>query len=359
MKQEQFFRDLKVIELANVLAGPAVGMFFAELGASVIKIENKHNGGDVTRTWKLAGEDQGSATSAYFASVNWNKQHLFYDLKDEKDKQKVYELIRSADVVISNYKSGDDRKLGMDHENLKRIKSDIIFAQISGFGEEDPRTAYDLVLQAESGFMHMNGNKESGALRMPVALIDVLAAHQLKEGILLALLKKAKTGEGSKVSVSLFDAAIASLANQASNWLMAGYDPQPSGSLHPNIAPYGECFLTKDQKRIVLAVGSDQQFASLCKLLQLDQLITHADFSSNPQRVKNRAELFPFLQKKFSEHGSTELMKMFIAKNVPAGQIRSIKEVFENGALDDQILRSQGPEKQAEKRVKSVVFKLS
>lgn len=355
MMQDQFFKDLKVIELANVLAGPAVGMFFAELGAKVIKVENKKSKGDVTRSWKLASEDPNSETSAYFESVNWNKEHLFLDLEQENDKKKVYELIAEADLVICSYKSGDAEKLGMDPGHFKKIKPDLIYACISGFGEDKTRIAYDLVLQAESGFMHMNGTAESGPLKMPVALIDVLAAHQLKEGILLALIKKIRTGEGSTVSVSLYDAAIASLANQASNWLMAGYDPQPAGSLHPNIAPYGETFLTKDKKRIVLAVGSDKQFASLCQILKIEDLILNPQFSSNPERVKNRAELFPLLQKIIAGFSCKELMHELIRKNVPAGQIRSIKEVFENEA-DHAIL--YGPTGDQSKRVRTAIFKL-
>ncbi|MCX6296683.1 MAG: CoA transferase, partial [Bacteroidetes bacterium] len=211
------FKDLKVIELANVLAGPAVGMFFAELGAQVIKIENKSTNGDVTRSWKIAKEDQKINSSAYYASVNWNKKSMFLDLKDASDKSKIIELIKEADIVISNYKKGDDIKLGMDFETLKKTNPTLIYAHISGFGEENSRTAFDIVLQAETGFMFMNGTKESGPIKMPVALIDILAAHQLKEGVLVALIKRMQTGNGSKVSVSLYDSAIASLANQATN----------------------------------------------------------------------------------------------------------------------------------------------
>jgi crotonobetainyl-CoA:carnitine CoA-transferase CaiB-like acyl-CoA transferase len=148
-----FFKDLKIVELANVLAGPAVGLFFAELGAEVIKIENKLSGGDVTRSWKLAKENTDSKTSAYYASVNWNKESLMVDLNDRSEIEKVYQLIRNADVVICNYKFGDDQKLGMDYNSLKAINPGIIYGQITGFGNDSKRTAYDLVLQAETGFM--------------------------------------------------------------------------------------------------------------------------------------------------------------------------------------------------------------
>lgn len=353
------FKDLKVIELANVLAGPAAGMFFAELGADVIKIENKATNGDVTRSWKLPSEDKNKNTSAYYASVNWNKKSLFVDIKNEQEKTKVYELIKDADIVISNYKAGDGVKLGMDHETLKKINPGLIYAHLSGFGENSSRTAFDIVLQAETGFMFMNGTAESGPIKMPVALIDILAAHQLKEGILVALINKIKTGKGSKVTVSLYDSAIASLANQATNWLMAGHDPQPVGSLHPNIAPYGEIFPTSDNKLIVLAIGSDKQFRQLCSILKTDALVEQENFSSNTSRVKNRNELFKILQPEIRKQNSKELLDAFIANDVPAGCIRSVKEVLGTENAKKLILSEKGEFGESTERIRSTIFNIT
>jgi len=325
---DEFFKGLKVVELANVLAGPATGLFFAELGADVIKVENKLTNGDVTRSWKLSSEDPSAPLSAYYASVNPGKQSMMANLYDAADRENVYSLLRAADIVICNYKPGDDVKLGMDHESIKQLKPDIIYAAITGFGEDVQRTAYDLVLQAETGFMHMNGTPESGPVKMPVALIDILAAHQLKEGILLALIKRMKTGEGSKVSVSLYDAAIASLANQAGNWLMAHENPQRLGSLHPNIAPYGELFTTADKRQLVLAIGSNKQFTQLCSVLGCAELADDARFATNPERVKNRKALFGALEPAFLSRTSAGLMDELVKKDIPAGMIRSLQEVF-------------------------------
>ena len=355
---KSFFKDLKVVELANVLAGPAVGMFFAELGANVIKIENKLTGGDITRSWKLPVENKKLKTSAYFASVNWNKKSLFLDLNNKKDKQKVYDLISEADIVISNYKKGDDKKLGMDYVTLSKINPKIIYAHISGYGENSNRTAYDLVLQAETGFMFMNGTPTSGPVKMPVAIIDLMAAHQLKEGILLALINKMKTGKGSKVTVSLFDSAIASLANQASNYLMANHNPQPIGSLHPNIAPYGEIFTTKDKKQIVLAIGSDKQFQKFCEILNLKEVAFNGKFSTNRERVKNRIELFEVINEKIANCSSQKLMTKFVELDVPAGTIKSIKEMFSDIDSASYILSSK-ENKEDIKAVKSVAFAIS
>lgn len=354
---EAFFKDLKVVELANVLAGPAVGLFFSELGASVTKIENKITNGDVTRSWKLSVEDKGINYSAYYASVNWNKTSLFVDLRVPEEKQKVYDLIKGADIVISNYKRGDDIKLKMDYEYLRKLNPNLIYAHISGFGCDSTRTAYDLILQAETGFMHMNGSPETGPLKMPVALIDILAAHQLKEGILVALIKRMKTNEGSFVTVSLKDAAIASLANQASNWLMAGYNHPPSGSLHPNIAPYGEIFTTSDSKQIVLAIGNEKQFGKLCEALNRIDLTEDARYLNNTQRLIHRASLFKTLQEAIVQHRSEILLQQLIQRDVPVGLVKSVKDVFEDKSNEHLILHEHS-ENQASRRVKTSIFKI-
>jgi crotonobetainyl-CoA:carnitine CoA-transferase CaiB-like acyl-CoA transferase len=354
---ESFFKDLKVIELANVLAGPAVGLFFSELGAEVIKVENKLTNGDVTRSWKLAKEDPASVSSAYFASVNWNKKSIMLDLTKENEKQKVYDLLKTADIVITNYKPGDDLKLGMDHESIKKINPEIIYAAITGFGDDVKRTAYDLVLQAETGYMSMNGNAESGPVKMPVALIDILAAHQLKEGILIALIKRMKTGKGSRVSVSLYDSAIASLANQASNWLMTRENPQPIGSLHPNIAPYGEIFITRDNKQIVLAIGNSKQFIQLCEILGDQELISDKRFATNSDRVVKRKELFAKLQPIFQKLESDFIMKEFIKKDIPVGMIKSLKEVF-NDEQAKKLINTEDFDGKENRNVKTAVFQI-
>ena len=191
---------LNILELSNVLAGPAVGMFFSELGANVIKIENKLAGGDMTRKWKLANE-KNEAPSAYFCSVNYGKKHKFLDFNDQKDMVLLKDYIKKSDVVITNFKHGDARRFQLSFKDCKSINPKVIYAQIGGFKSNPKRVAFDVVLQAETGFLSMCGTQNEFA-KMPVALIDVLAAHQLKEGILLSLLEKQKTGTGNIVSVS-------------------------------------------------------------------------------------------------------------------------------------------------------------
>ncbi len=350
-----FLKDIIVLELAGVLAGPAVGTFLAELGAEVIKIESPN--GDVTRSWKLENEDKTTTVSAYFSSVNYGKKYLTLDLRDEKQKQEFYSLVKTADIVITNYKKGDDLKLGVNYSTLKHLNPGIIHASINGYGEDAERTAFDAVLQAETGFMSMNGTLESGPIKMPVALIDVLAAHQLKEGILVALLNKLKTGKGAKVSVSLYDAAVASLMNQGSNWLMNNEIPTRQGSLHPNIAPYGETFLTKDNKYILLAAGNDAQFLQLCKITGNENLSNDDRFSSNQNRVKNRKEMFGYFANKMkSDTAENWNSKLTIAK-IPNGIIKNLKEVFEDNHASS-LVKTEVINGIETKRVQNSIFKI-
>ena len=358
------FSDLIVIELASVLAGPSVGLFFAELGANVIKIENTKTGGDVTRSWKTPLENKESAESAYYWSVNAGKETVFLDFTNQDDLQKLYQYVQRADVVITNFKLGDDVKLKVDYLTLSQLNPTLIYASINGFGNHSPRTAYDLILQAESGFMYMNGDTSPSSatqienaqpLKMPVALIDILAGHQLKEAILIALINKYKTHQGAHLSVSLFDTAIASLANQATNWLIGHHLPKAQGSLHPNIAPYGELFITKDSHQITFAIGNDKQFKKLCDILNLT-LYEDITFQTNPQRVNNRQELYTLLNKKITQLTFQELFNQCLENDIPIGKIRNLKEVFELPEAQDMLhfFKHQAKELTS---VKSIAFK--
>jgi crotonobetainyl-CoA:carnitine CoA-transferase CaiB-like acyl-CoA transferase len=325
----KIFKDLKVIELAGVLAGPSVGHFFAELGAQVIKIENPQTNGDVTRSWKLKGEDPKEETSAYYWSVNAGKEVLFLDLSISSHYKKFIELVKKTDILITNYKYGDDKKLKVDYPTLAKLNSQLVYASINGFGKNSPRTAYDLILQAESGFMYMNGEPGSKPVKMPVALIDLLAGHQLKEAILIAMLQRYKTKKGSHVSVSLFDSAIASLANQATNWLVAKHLPKASGSLHPNIAPYGELFDTSDGHLVTFAIGSNKQFRSLCDAIRYSGLANDKNYATNHLRVINRTQLYHLLYGYVKAFTFNDLNKLCLKNEIPIGKIRDLKEVFE------------------------------
>jgi crotonobetainyl-CoA:carnitine CoA-transferase CaiB-like acyl-CoA transferase len=355
---DTFFKNLKVLELASVLAGPTVGMFFAELGAEVIKIENKTTDGDVTRSWKLPSEPKDAEGSAYFYAVNYKKQHYFFDLESVVDREKVYAMVKDCDIVISNFRKSSAVKLGMDYNTLRKHTPSVIYGQIYGFDEDDETPAFDVVLQAEAGFMYMCGERGGNPVKMPVALIDLLAAHQLKEGLLIALLHRERTGEGAFVSASLYESAVASLVNQASNWLMTGHIPNRIGSEHPNIAPYGDIFETADGKEIVLACGTEKQWRGLCIVLNQAQLIEDERFISNQKRVFNRNDLNTILKNTIKEWDREKLLSQLRGGNVPAGAIRNMPEVFENNTAKDMILKENNTRGVITKRVKTISFKI-
>jgi crotonobetainyl-CoA:carnitine CoA-transferase CaiB-like acyl-CoA transferase len=222
---------LTVLELSSVLAGPSVSQFLSELGAFVVKIENKQTRGDVTRTWKLktetnaGGNNNHDDRTAYFHCCNSGKQSIAVDVTKMAGLDIVHRLVERSDIVVASYKPGDAEKLQLDYNTLRELNPSLIYACISGYGQDDSRAGYDAVIQAEAGFQYMNGSPESLPCKMPVALMDVLAAHHLKEGILVSLLHRERTGEGSFVQVSLIKAAVSSLANQATGYLIADSIP--------------------------------------------------------------------------------------------------------------------------------------
>jgi len=321
----------------------------------VIKVEHPHHP-DVTRSWKLPKEDKGSSVSAYFSSVNYKKEYVPIDLSSVNGYTDFLNLVKSADILIMNFKPSDYTKFNIEDEILFFHNPRLIIGKINGYGDESNRVAYDLILQAESGFMSMNGQADGPPTKMPVALIDVLAGHHLKEAILLALYEREKTNKGKSLSVSLYDVAVSSLANQASNYLMAGHIPQRIGSLHPNIAPYGELFSTADGSTITFAIGSDTHFFKLCNVLELSELPNQDRFKSNQLRIANRVELQKLIEEKTSVLESKPLLQKLESLNVPAGKVRDLKEVFEDETAQ-QLVREESIDGIKTKRVSSKIFK--
>ncbi|HRI61269.1 MAG TPA: CoA transferase, partial [Saprospiraceae bacterium] len=298
-----------------------------------------------------------SPVSAYWASVNWGKRHLFLDLNDPGDLQIAHDYALKADVVISNYKPSSALRLGVDADTLRAQNQRLIYAQLNSYADpEDESPAFDVVLQAEAGFLYMTGEPGGPPVKMPVALIDLLAAHQLKEAILLALLRRERTGEGSTLTTSLLESALASLANQATNWLMAGHIPQRMGTQHPNIAPYGDIFTCSDGQPILLAVGTERQFRQLCIVLGLEYLLEDPDFQTNTARVHHRDQLVALLKEPISKIPLYELITLFKSNGIPSARIRDMQAVFEMPEAQAMILEEITDEKIATKRVKTVAF---
>jgi crotonobetainyl-CoA:carnitine CoA-transferase CaiB-like acyl-CoA transferase len=213
-----------------------------------------------------------------------------------------------------------------------------------------------VVLQAEAGFLYMTGEPGRPPVKMPVALIDLMAAHQLKEGILLALLHRERSGEGSVVTTSLLESALASLANQATNYLMAGHVPQPMGTRHPNIAPYGDIFVCSDGEPLLLAAGTEKQFKNLCSALKAETLSTDERFETNGARVRNRDVLNTYLADLFRRDTAAAWLNLMNRYGVPAARIRNMQAVFDMPEAQNMVLESQTHDGQTAKCLKSVAF---
>ena len=331
-------------------------MFFAELGATVIKVENPKTGGDTTRHWKLPTEQQDGDVSAYFSSVNWGKRSIGIDFSIPEGYAVLCDLLVRADVFLQSFKPGDARKFRLDFPTLHRLNDRLIYADITAFGHEDERPGFDAVLQAETGFTGMNGTEESGPVKMPVALIDLLLAHQLKEALLIALIERMQSGRGSYNTVSLFHAGIASLANQAANFLVAGTVPGRAGSDHPNIAPYGTIYETRNGEPVVLAVGTDSQFRALCEVLGVPDAAEDERFRTNPQRVVHRGALNRLLKDRIGPRERTSLLAALQSRKVPAGAVRPLDEVLARESVAPLRLRGMQSDGTSINGLRSIAF---
>jgi crotonobetainyl-CoA:carnitine CoA-transferase CaiB-like acyl-CoA transferase len=348
------FNGLKVLDLSSVLAGPLTGTFFAELGAQVIKIENKLTNGDATRQWKLASEDPDSPYSAYYFSANYGKDVKLMDLTADIEREVLETLIADSDVIISNFQKKTAIKLNLEPDTLLEKYPQLIIAQLSAYEYGDPRPGYDLVMQGETGWISMTGTDADHLSKLPVAIVDIIAAHQLKEAILISMLSKSKTGKGNVAHVSLFKSSISALANQASNYLMVGHVPKPIGTLHPNIAPYGDIFVTQDEKKLILAIGSDAQFKKLWFSLSFDNENYH-NFELNSQRLKHRSSLVQLIQEKIGSLNFEIIAQFLNQNNLPYCLIDDMKAVFEN-PLATQMVKTSHTNGVVAKAVSSVAF---
>jgi len=324
------FDGLKVLELASVLAGPLAGSFLAEGGATVIKVEHPELG-DVTRSWRSQGEPKDDPNSAYFAAANTFKKAIKIDLASEDGRRWLEKELSTCDVLLQNFKESDLHKFDLIPEKLAQKFPNIIHIRLVGFAESPERLAYDVVMQAETGFMHMNGTPENRGVKIPVAMIDILASHQMRSAVTTGLYARERGATGWYAQVSLELSGIAALVNQATNYLMNDSIPQRMGSIHPNIAPYGEQ-LEFDDGNLVLAIGSDAQFISLCEVLGKPELSRDSRYLTNQDRVIHRVQLISDLQKLVTGNQRESLLQQFHESRVPAGAVRTLDEVFAPGS---------------------------
>ena len=315
---------IKVVDLSRVLAGPSATQCLADLGAEVIKIERPETG-DETREW--APPQFADGTSAYFATVNRNKQSVTVDISTAAGQEIIKKMVVDADVLVENYKVGGLKKYGLDYDSLKALNPRLVYASLTGFGQTGPdarKPGYDYIIQGQSGLMSITGPEDGLPYKVGVAVVDLFAGLNLVIGIQAALLARAQTGVGQHVDVALLDSAIAMLANVGMNHLATGKVPPRLGNGHPSIVPY-QVFATEGAQHLILACGNDKQFAAVCAVMEQDW-IADERFATNPQRVKNRAELVPLMQAVFMRKERDAWLGLFDAASVPCGPINNIAE---------------------------------
>ena len=321
-------KDLKVVELARVLAGPWIGQTLADLGADVIKVESPD--GDETRYWGPPSiETGGETTAAYFHACNRGKRSIVADFSTPEGRRIVVELARSADILIENFKAGGLQKYGLDYSSLSAINPRLIYCSVTGFGQTGPyaaRAGYDFMIQGLSGIMDLTGDPAGEPQKMGVAFADIFTGLYGVIAIEAALLARAQTGRGRHIDMALFDCMTGVLANQAMNFLASGVSPTRMGNIHPNIAPY-QTFPVRDG-RIIIAVGNDSQFLKLCQVLGLENIASTAEFADNARRVANRLELAAYLTNATKSWPRDALLSALEAAGVPAGPINSVADVF-------------------------------
>lgn len=311
-----------VLDLTRVLSGPYCTMMLGDLGARVIKIEQPGKGDD-TRGW---GPPFVKGESAYFMSVNRNKESVTLNFKDPDGRALLERLIAKADVLVENFRPGTLDKLGLGQADVCARHPRLVYCSISGFGHTGPRrpeAGYDAVMQAEGGLMSITGPSDGSPFRLGVAIADIATGMFAAHGVLAALFARERTGQGQVVDIGMLDSVAALLTYQAGIYFATGVAPGRLGNRHPTIAPY-ETFSAADGE-FVLAVGNDDQWRRFCRIAELPD---DPRFATNGQRVGAYAELRPFIATRLQEHPRPYWIEKLKAAGVPCGSVRDLDELF-------------------------------
>ncbi|MDF3917313.1 CaiB/BaiF CoA-transferase family protein [Salinicola salarius] len=335
---------LKVLDLSRVLAGPWCTQQLADLGAEVVKIERPGQGDD-TRAWgppwledaepeSTPGTEQETKASAYFLSANRGKRSVAIDLSTAEGQELVRRLAAKADVVIENFKVGGLAAYGLDYASLKRLKPELVYCSITGFGQDGPyagRAGYDFLIQGMGGLMSLTGEPDDRGgepMKVGVAITDIFTGLYAANAILAALRRRDATGEGGYIDMALLDVQVGVLANQALNYLTSGQTPQRMGNAHPNIVPY-QAFAASDG-HLIVTVGNDTQFRHLCEALGESEWAADPRFATNAQRVAHRELLVARLSERFVARPRDEWLALLEAHGVPCGPINTLDQVFDD-----------------------------
>lgn len=323
---------LRVLDLSRILAGPTATQMLGDLGADVIKVERPGNGDD-TRSWGppfvADANGQESDLSAYFLAANRNKRSIAIDLSTDDGIALIGRLAAISDVVVENYKPGDLSRRGIGYDDIRKIKPDIVWCAISGFGQTGPyadRIGYDFLIQAMGGVMSITGEPDGRPLKVGVGIADVMCGMYATVGILAALRHRDQTGKGQYIDLSLYDTQLAWLINAATNHLVSGKVPGRIGNRHPNIAPYQSFRTARDE--IAIAVGNDQQFARLCAAISRPCLAQDERFRRNRDRVLNIDALDEAITEALLTDTAENWVLRLASANIPAGLVATVEEAL-------------------------------
>ena len=323
---------IRVVDLTRIVSGPFCTMLLADMGAEVIKIETPGKGDPIRAQGVIK-----NGLSWYYASFNRNKKSITLNLRSSEGKEILIRLIGKSDVVVSNYRPGVMKKMGLDFESLKKINPGIIHCGISGFGVDGPsagRPAFDFIAQAMSGLMSVNGSRESGPMRVALPISDLLAGLYGAFGIACSLTKRIRSGQGEEVQTSLLDSLISSMAYMSANFLASGELPPRTGNDHPIVAPYG-LFRAKDGD-VAIAPSNDAVYEKLLDALELQHLKEDPRFASNDLRMQNRRAINRIVEEKIKTMPKSYWVEHLNLAGVPAGLIQSMQEVFEDEQVRHQ-----------------------
>lgn len=318
--------NIKILDLTRVLAGPFCTMLLSELGAEVVKVESPETGDD-SRAYGPFRNNK----SMYFVSINRGKKSISVNLKSEKGKQIIRDLLMEFDVIIENFKPGTMEKFGLGYEEIKKINPKIIYAASSGFGHTGPdskKPAYDILVQAMGGMMSITGWPNTPPTRVGMSVGDITVSFYTAMGILSALYQRTITGLGQKVDVSMLDCQLSILENAVLRYQADGVAPSPIGNRHPTITPF-QAFKAKDDY-FVVAVGNDSIFVKLCKAINCEYILEDERFKTNGNRTKNLKEIDEILASVFITKNVSDWVAIFDAVDVPCSPINTIDKAIEN-----------------------------
>jgi crotonobetainyl-CoA:carnitine CoA-transferase CaiB-like acyl-CoA transferase len=343
----QPLKGVRVIELARVLAGPWACQIMADMGADVIKVE--HPDGDDTRHWGppfLEGAKGENLSAAYYHAANRGKRSIIADYRTDEGRALVHRLVKTADVVVENFKVGGLEKFGLDAGSLQADNPALIYCSITGFGQDGPYAhfaGYDYIIQGMSGVMSVTGVPEGEPMKSGVAIADLFTGVYAVVAIEAALIERAKTGRGRVIDMALLDVMSGVLANQAMNYLASGKNPRRVGNSHVNIAPYE--VIGVEDGHIILAVGNDGQFRRLCAILGVEALGDDPKFATNEARLQNHSELTGLLGAQTRHWKRDDLLHACEANAVPSGPINKISEMFADPQIIHRGLRVDSPDR--------------